>query len=152
MEQKSRIRTLFLQPSESYGLREVARLMETSVRRLRREVAAGDRDAAKVRGEWRLTWRQTVSLAMERWTLAEIQEALGCDAQAVLPPMLALRTVTVRLPEYIIRALEAVAADQGTTVDHYLYGELTDFAGTITGHMEESIPGYRRACLFPDRG
>jgi hypothetical protein len=60
----------------------------------RREVARGYRDAAKVGGVWRLTWRQAVYVAMERRTLPEIHDARGCDAAAVLPPLLALRAVT----------------------------------------------------------
>jgi hypothetical protein len=59
--------------------------------------------------------------------------------------------VTVRLPEYVVRALEAVAGNDGTTIDHALYGELIDFAGTRTDQMETRIPGYRRAYLFPGR-
>jgi hypothetical protein len=147
---KQSIQTLFLQPAESYGLREVARLTDMPLRRLRREVAASYRDAEKVVGTWRLTWRQAVCVAMERWTLAEIHDALGCDAAAVLPPLLAPRAVTVRLPEYVVLALETVAAENGTTLDGALHGELIDFAGTVARRMDTVIPGFRRAYLFPD--
>jgi hypothetical protein len=57
--------------------------------------------------------------------------------------------VTFRLPEYVVRALESVATDDGTTVDHAQYGELIDFAGTHLTRLDGSIPGYRRACLLP---
>ncbi len=146
---KQRIQTLFLQPADSYELREVARLTGTPVRWLRREIAGGYRDAVKVGRRWRFTWRQAVYLAMERWTLAEIQDALGEAAAAVLPPLLALRSVTVRLPEFIVRALETIAEEGQTTLDAALHGELTDFAGTVAGRMGKAIPGYRQAYLFP---
>jgi hypothetical protein len=148
MDKRERIRSLFLDPAESYALREVARLTETPVRRLRREVAAGDRDAVKVRGLWRFTWRQAAYVAMERWTLAEIHEALGDDAASVLPPLLALRAVTVRLPEFIIRALETIAGEGKATLDVALHGELIDFAGVMAGRMGRE---YRAAYLFPSR-
>jgi hypothetical protein len=148
-DSKQRIQTLFLQPAESYELREVARLTGTPVRALRREVAAGLRDAQKVRGVWRFAWRQAIYVAMERWTLAEIQDALGDAAADVLPPLLALREVTVRLPEYIVRAFEAVAAANGTTVDAALGFELIEFAGSNLTRLQGSIPGYRQAYLFP---
>jgi hypothetical protein len=149
MDKCRRIRSLFLNPAESYSLPDVASLTDTPVRMLRREVAAGLRDAEKVRGTWRFLWRQAVYVAMERWTLAEIQDALGDDAAAVLPPLLALRSVTVRLPEYIVRALEAVAADDRTTVDAALGFELVEFAGTHLTRLQGVIPGYRQAYLFP---
>jgi hypothetical protein len=148
-DSKQRIKTLFLQPTESYGLREVATLTGTSIRALRREVALGTRDASKERGKWRFAWRQAVYVAMDRWSLVEIQDALGTDAARVLPPLLSLRAVTVRLPEYVIRALEAVAAQDRITIDAALYGELTDFAGTHLTHLQATIPGYREAYLFP---
>jgi hypothetical protein len=132
-------------------LREVATLTGTPVRALRREVAAGLRDAQKVRGVWRFLWRQAVYVAMERWGLAEIQDALGDDARAVLPPLLALRTVTVRLPEYIVRAFEAVAAEEGMTLEAVLGYELVEFAGTHLTRLEGSIPGYREAYFFPSQ-
>ncbi len=148
-EQQQSIQTLFLQPSESYTLREVATLTGTPVRSLRREVASGTRDAKKVRGVWRFLWRQAVYVAMERWSLAEIQDALGTKAANVLPPLLALRTVTVRLPEYIVRAFEAVAAEDGRTLEAALGYELIEFAGTHLTQLAPKIPGYRAAYLFP---
>jgi hypothetical protein len=148
-EREQSIQTLFLQPRESYELREVARLTDTPVRALRREVARGGHDATKVCGQWRFAWRQAACIAMQRWTLAEIEDALGDAAAGVLPPLLALRAVTVRLPEYIVRALEAVAAEGGTTIDAALGFELIDFAGAHLTRLQDAIPGYRRAYLFP---
>jgi hypothetical protein len=150
-EQEQRIQTLFLQPAESYTLREVATLTATPVRSLRREVARGTRDAMKVCGRWRFAWRHAAYVAMDRWTLAEIQDALGDAAAGVLPPLLALRTVTVRLPEYIVRAFEAVAAEDHTTLDAALGFELIEFAGAHLTRLEGSIPGYRQAYMFPGR-
>jgi len=148
-ERKQRIQTLFLQPAESYALREVAHLTGTSVRWLRREVVRWGRDAEKVRGRWRFAWRHAIYIAMATWTLAEIHDALGDDAMTVLPPLLALRTVTVRLPEYIVRTLETIAAADRTTLDAVLHGELIDFAGSLSGRIETKVPGYRAAYLFP---
>jgi len=148
-DQRSSIRQIFLNPIESYSLTEVAQLTGWSPAALRRDVRRGLRDACKSRGSWRFTWRQLVSLAMEQWTLAEIHSALGKDAGRVLPPLLALRPITVRLPEFVLRALEILAADRGTTFDHYLYGELLDFASTASMRVGLRLPGYRRAYLFP---
>jgi hypothetical protein len=148
-DQRERIRSLFLRKLDSYSLPEVARLTGTPLRKLRHEVAGNYRDGVKVRGRWRLTWRQAVDVALEAWTLAEIHDALGCDATAVLPPLLILRSVTVCLPEYIVRAFEVIAAEGGTTIDAALSFELVEFAGSNLTRLEGAIPGYRRAYLFP---
>ena len=145
------IRSLFLDPAESYSLREVATLTDTPVRALRREVARGGRDATKERGRWRFAWRQVACIALQRWTLADIHDALRDDAATVLPPLLALRPVTIRLPEYVLRALELIASDHGQTLDDCLYGELIDFAGAMCSHVAQRIPGYRAAYFFPGR-
>jgi len=132
-------------------LAEAARLIGVPLTTLRREVQRRDRDAVKTGDGWRLTWRQLAILAFEQWTLAEIFDALGDDAAGVLPPLLALRTVTVRLPEYVLRALEMIAENRGTTLDHYLYWELIDFAGSPPLDVARRIPGYRKAYLYPDQ-
>jgi hypothetical protein len=147
--ERQRIRTVFLDRAESYALSEVARLTGIPPARLRREVRSGDRDAEKVNGRWRFTWKQLVVIALDRWTLARIQDALGPDVSHTLPSLLSPRSVTVRLPEYIVRALEIVAADDGKTVDDCLYGALIDFAGSISPRLALRVPGYQRAYLFP---
>jgi hypothetical protein len=83
------------------------------------------------------------------WTLAEIYRALGTDAAKVFPPLLALRTVTVTLPEFIIRAMETAAEDAGATLDAWLHHELMDFASGAVERMEPILPGYRRAFFYP---
>lgn len=150
--QREAIRTVFLHRSESYALSEVARLTGFPPGKLRREVAADLRDASKVRGRWRFTWRQLAFVAMSQWSLAEIFDALGDDAAAVLPPLLTLRPVTVRLPEYVVRAMETLATDNDTTLDDFLYGELLlDFAGAVCTRVGHRIDGYRSAYFFPGR-
>lgn len=147
--QRQRIRTVFLRPEESYALRHAARLLGMPVATLRRDVRAGHHDAQKQRGKWFLTWRQIALFAFGRWSLADIHRALGADAAHVLPPLLTLRPVTVRLPEYILRALELMAADERRTVDDVLIYELAELAGTVADEMEPRIPGFRQAYLFP---
>jgi hypothetical protein len=69
---------------------------------------------------------------------------LGQDGARALPPLLTLRPITVRLPEYVVRALETAAADAETTVDGLLHAaELIDFAGGAVERMEPILPGYR---------
>jgi len=143
------IRELFLHRQPSYRLSEAARLLGISRGRLEREARADQEDAYRVNGRWRFTWRQVAYIALRQWSLAQIHDALGADAQEVLPPLLGLRAVTVRLPEYLVRAIEHEATNDDTTVDDWLHHELVDFAGTVADRMEREIPGFRRAYLFP---
>jgi len=143
------IRELFLHRQPSYRLSEAARLLSMTRGRLEREARADHEAAYRVNGRWRFTWRQLAYLAFRRWSLCDIHEALGIDAVAVLPPLLSLRTISIRLPEYLVQAIEHSAVSDDTTVDNWLHHELVDFAGTVVDRMENVIPGYRRAYLFP---
>jgi hypothetical protein len=87
----------------------------TSRHTLIRDAVNDRREEYRDRHRWRWTWRQLAYAAFRRWSLAEIHAA------NVLPPLLALRTVSVRLPEYIIRAMETTAADVGATLDAWLH-------------------------------
>lgn len=149
MTQQERIRVIFLRGAESYGLGEAARLLGITPAALRREAEQDRWEEYRNGRTWRFKWRHVACIAFRTWTLAEIHEALGVDATKVLPPLLALRAVTVSLPEFIIRALETLAAREGTTLDGYLHQELMDFAGSWADEMESIHRGYRRAYLFP---
>ena len=146
------IRELFLQRKPSYRLSEAGRLLGMTRKQLEREARADHEDAYRANGRWHFTWRQTALLAFRRWSLAEIHEALGVDAAGILPPLLRLRSITVRLPEYLLRAIEHCAAGEDRTVDDWLHHELVDFAGTVASTMEQIIPGFRRAYLYPGEG
>jgi hypothetical protein len=149
IDQRTRIQALFLHPAESYRLSEAARLIGVSPGVLRREAEADEREAYRANGSWQFTWRQVAYIGLRRWTLTEIHDALGADAVTVLPSLLSLRSLTVQLPEYLVRALETMAAEAATTVDDWLHHELVDFAGTVVDRMEMILPGFRRAYLFP---
>lgn len=118
--ERDAIRAVFLHRVESYALGEVSRLTGIPAGSLRRAARKGDRDAYKAGGGWRFTWRQAVNIVLQRWTLAEVHEALGDEAASVLPPLLTLRAVTVQLPEYMLLALETLATDERTTLDDFL--------------------------------
>ena len=145
---RRQIRRLFLARTDSYKLDEAAQIIGISPAALRREAEEDQRDAYRLNGEWRFTWRQVAFIALRRWTLAEIHQALG-DAVSPLPPLLTLRTVTIRLPQFLVRAIEVAASANRLSVDEWLRLELTDFAGTVVEDMEAVCPGFRRAYLFP---
>lgn len=149
LRRSGHIRELFLQRQPSYRLSEAARLLGMTRGKLEREARRDQEDAYRVNGRWRFTWRQVAYLAFRRWSLAEIHEALGPDAATVLPPLLELRTVTVRLPAYLVCAIEHFAANNDKTPDDWLLHELVDFAGTVADHMERVVPGYRSAYFYP---
>ena len=151
-ERRKRIQTLFLYPVESYCLSAGARLLGITPAALKREAEQDCREEYRAGGRWRFTWRQLACVAFRTWTLAQIHEALGSDVAKVLPPLLALRTVSVTLPEFIVRAMETAAENDGTTLDAWLHFEMMDFASTVTERMEPILPGYRRAFLYPGIG
>ncbi|HYK05175.1 MAG TPA: hypothetical protein VE974_25725 [Thermoanaerobaculia bacterium] len=146
-----RIRELFLQRAESYRLSEAALIVGISARALRREAEDDQREAYRSNDTWHFTWRQVALIAMRRWTLAEIHDALGTAAETVLPPLLAMDTFTVRLPMFLVRAMRTAAAQDGLPIDDWLRLELIDYAGTVVDEMEVIHPGFRQAYLFPGR-
>jgi hypothetical protein len=145
---RGQIQKLFLARANSYGFDEAVEIIGLSPAALRREVDDDQRDAYRINGEWRFTWRQVAFIALRRWTLAEIHEALS-DAASPLPPLLSLRALTIRLPQFLVRAIEVAASANHMSVDEWLRLELTDFAGTVVEDMEAACPGFRRAYLFP---
>lgn len=144
-----RIRAFFLKRQERYTLTEAARLLGVSAGTVRREVEADDRNAYRADGAWRFTWRQVAYLALRRWTLAQVHEALGPDAVTVLPPLLGPQPLTVHLPAYLVHAIAHAADDEQLSIDDWLHLEMIDFASGMVHRMERIVPGFRRAYLFP---
>jgi hypothetical protein len=148
-ERRRNIRTFFLRPAEFYYLGAAVTLLGVSRHSLIREAVSDRREEYRDGRRWRFTWRQLAYAAFRVWTLAEIQDALGKDAATVLPPLLSLRSITVTLPEFIVRAMETAAEDDGATLDAWLHQEMMDFASAAVERMEPILPGYQRAFRFP---
>jgi hypothetical protein len=146
---RENIRAFFLCRRDSYALPEATKLLGVSRHALIREAVSDRREEYRDGRRWRFTWRQLAYVAFQTWTLAEIQDALGKDAATALPPLLSLRSVTVTLPEFIVRAMETAAEDDGATLDAWLHQEMMDFASAAVERMEPILPGYRLAFRYP---
>ena len=100
----------------------------------------GEMDAAIANGEIevvgtgcgkRIELRELAEVALQRWSLVIIEEALGRDAASVLPAGLRTRKFTVRLPRYQIGALEVLAEDGREPVEAML---MAGTAGSVGWH------------------
>lgn len=99
-----------------------------------------------------LAWSEIASVAMIRWSVMQIHDALGKDADLVLPRLLRPTELKkVRLPEYQLRLLETLAQNDGVTLEEYIYEAL--LALEVMGDpdtIERLLPGFKDAMRFPD--
>ena len=148
----ARIRTIFLKRRSNYSTGDVARLTGLNRDNLIRRIQDSEFDIDRV--EYWLPWSELVTIALDQWPLEAIYEALGDRADEVLPRMLRLEELSVRMPVYILRMLEHVAAREKVSVAEYLQRELRDLTETEVRRdltIEERMPGIREALLFPER-
>jgi hypothetical protein len=99
-----------------------------------------------------LTWNEVASAAMLRWTILQIHDALGREADAVLPRLFRPAELkAVRLPEYQLRLLETLAQDAGVSLEEYIYSALLVVeVAAEPDVMEKLLPGFTEAIRFPD--
>jgi hypothetical protein len=154
------IREIFLRRRFEYTTHEVARLLRLNVGEVLALINAGTLAAEERRKRKQLggprhaliEWKELASAAMLRWTVVEIHDALGSEANRVLPRL--LRPVTLkslRLPEYQVRLIETLAQDAGVTLEEFVYGALLNLE--VAGNpedIEKLLPGFKEAMQFPD--
>jgi hypothetical protein len=148
------LRRIFLQKRGSYSPKEAGRVLGLP----RKEVVAMI-DAHEVEAVTRVThslpWLSVAELALDHCTIADLIEALGKDAPAVIPALLYPSTpLHVTLPLYLSKLLQHLAATAETSVDAYLAMILRDIAEELNParaqRAEEAIPGFEAALAFPD--
>lgn len=91
-----------------------------------------------------------MSKALETWPLDLIEEALGSDADAILPHAIRTAELRVRLPRHHIAMLHYKAEQQQTTVSHALARELDGIASAAAPDLSATIPGFAAALAWPD--
>lgn len=100
-------------------------------------------------GKW--VWREELmAKALERWTREAIEEALGAEADAVLPHAVRLAELRARIPRYQLAMLTYFAEQQQTTVSDVLTRELEGVASEHAEELSAVVPGFGAALAWPD--
>jgi hypothetical protein len=87
--------------------------------------------------------------ALEVWSREVIEEALGAEAEAVLPQVIRLAELRARIPRYQLTMLEYFAGQQQTTVSDVLTRELEGVASDHAAELTAAVPGFGAALAWP---
>lgn len=145
-----RIRHIFLHPRPHVSISQATDLLGWTRREMQEAIASGEVELMTTHlGKW--FWREELmSKALETWPLDVIEEALGPDADRVLPQAIRTAELRVRLPRHHIAMLEHKAEQQQTTVSHALARELDAIASADAPELSSVIPGFAAALAWPD--
>ena len=142
-----RIRHIFLQPRPHVSIMQATGLLGWSRRQMSEPIENGEVELwTTPLGKWFLR-AEMMAKALEIWPLHVIEEALGDEADGVLPQAIRCAELRVRLPRHHIDMLEYRADQQETTVS-VLAREL----GIASAHIEElsaALPGFAEAMAWP---
>lgn len=112
--------------------------------------AAEQRDVETVRTcrGVRIEADEIAEQALHRWPVVTIEEALGREAVQVLPDGVRTRRFAVRLPRYLIAALERLAEENGESAEALLARELHGLAWEHRERLAAVIPGFAEAVAW----
>lgn len=146
----TRIRTIFLHRKHRYSLADVSRLTGIAAEKVVGGIEEGEYVASKKRGEYRFTWAELAHIAMGKWPLAIIHDALGLDAIRALPRLLLLQELRVYLPAYQVLMLHRLADRFSLDLDSYVADYLLDLASAEVMTLDREIPGFQAALRYPN--
>ncbi|HEV7572251.1 MAG TPA: hypothetical protein VGQ21_12195 [Thermoanaerobaculia bacterium] len=146
-----RIRDIFLHQRPHVSISAATALLGWTRREMSNAVRAGEIEVAKTEiAEW--VWREElIAKALDTWPLEVIEEALGADAERVLPESRRSAEVRALLPRYQIAMLHYLAEQNRTTVSDILTRELEDVASANADELSAAIPGFASAFEWPNR-
>jgi hypothetical protein len=144
-----RIRAIFLHHEARVTIREAAGMLGWSRGEMDGAIVNGEIEVVGTcSGKW-IELRELAEVALQRWTLVTIEEALGRDAASILPPGLRTRKLTVRLPRYQIGALEVLAEDGREPVEAMLMRMFEELTELHHERLARVIPGLVEAMAWP---
>jgi hypothetical protein len=145
-----RIRTIFLHQRPHVSISEATGLLGWSRGEMSQAIAAGEIEVnATSVGKW--IWREELmAKALEIWAPEVIEEALGADADGVLPNSIRLTDVHLRLPRHHVAMLEHFAERDRTTVSGVLARELDGIASAHADELSWAVAGFADALAWPD--
>lgn len=145
-----RIRNIFLHHEPRVTIDDGAQMLGWSPEQMKEAISGGDIEVVRTCSGKVIEIRELAGQALNRWSLATIEAALGRDASLILPPALRTRKLTVRLPLYQIAALRVLAADGGEAVDAFLDRMFQELADTERQRLAPAIPGLAEAIAWPE--
>jgi hypothetical protein len=145
-----RIRNIFLHHEPRVTIDDAAQMLGWSPAQMKAAISGGDIEVLGTCSGKVIELRELAGQALNQWSLATIEAALGRDASLILPPALRTRKLTVRLPRYQIEALRVLAADGGEAVDTFLDRMFQELADTEKERLAPVIPGLAEAIAWPE--
>lgn len=145
-----RIRTIFLQQRPHVSIAEATVLLGWSRGEMSAAVRAGEVDvrATSVR-KW--VWREELmAKALDLWAPAVIEEALGAEAEGMLPEAVPLIDLHVRLPRYQVAMLEWLAGREHASVGSVLAREVDGLASAHADELSWAVAGFADALAWPE--
>ncbi|MDP9191458.1 MAG: hypothetical protein M3P06_07130 [Acidobacteriota bacterium] len=145
-----RIRHIFLHPRPHVSISQASSLLGWSRVEMTNAIAAGEIELMTTAlGKW--VWREELmAKAVELWPREVIEEALGADADAVLPHAVRLALLRARIPRYQLAMLEYFAEQHRTTVSDVLTRELEGVASDHAEELAAVVPGFGAALAWPN--
>ncbi|HEX8619029.1 MAG TPA: hypothetical protein VF911_15705 [Thermoanaerobaculia bacterium] len=146
----NRIRTIFLHQRPHVTIAEATVLLGWSRGEMSRAIASGEVEVTSTSiGKW--IWREELmAKALEVWSAEVIEEALGADADGVLPEAVRLIDLHVRLPRYQAAMLAWLAERERTTVSDVLARELDGVASVHADELSWAVAGFADALAWPE--
>jgi len=144
-----RIRHIFLHPRPHVSIMQATGLLGWSRREMTAAIEAGEVELWTTPvGKW-FPRAEMMAKALEIWPMHVIEEALGEDADGILPQAIRSAELRVRLPRHHIDMLEYRAERQGTTVNGVLERELDGIASAHIEELSAALPGFAEAMAWP---
>jgi hypothetical protein len=145
-----RIRHIFLHHRPHFDIHRATVLLGWTARQMSEAIDSGEVELMTT-PVGKCFWRQELmAKALEMWPLHQIEEALGSDADHVLPHVLRTAELRVRLPRHQIAMLEYRAAQDETTVSGVIERELDGIASAHVEELSEALPEFAAAMEWPD--
>lgn len=146
----SRIRHIFLHPRPHVSISQATDLLGWTHSQMKAAIDAGDVELMTTPlAKW-FRREELMSKALETWPLDVIEDALGPDAERVLPQALRTAELRVRLPRHHIDMLHYYADRDQTTISGVLTRELDGMASADAEALSAAIPGFATALAWPD--
>jgi hypothetical protein len=147
-----RIRSIFLHRGPHVTPTEAARLLDMPDETMQAMVEQGEIETVDTCSGPMIAVHELAEQALLLWGVSSIEEALGKDASLILPAGVRTRKFTVRLPRYVVAAVEHIAQLNDETSELLLTRELRGWAFDHKDCLTETIPGFAEALDWPANG